>query len=41
MGVSERFAEVCLLRRGESTANAQGLFTGVLATDILDRQGGT
>ena len=30
MGVTERVAEVYLLRHGESTANARGLFTGVL-----------
>lgn len=30
MGVRERVAEVYLLRHGESTANARGLFTGVL-----------
>ena len=36
MGVTERVAEVYLLRHGESTANAQGLFTGVLDPELTE-----
>lgn len=36
MGVTEGFAEVYLLRHGESTANARGLFTGVLDPELTE-----
>ncbi|WP_162819195.1 2,3-bisphosphoglycerate-dependent phosphoglycerate mutase [Leifsonia aquatica] len=34
--MTEQFAEVYLLRHGESTANARGLFTGVLDPELTE-----